>query len=108
MYDCCFNHIFNKWRGFGDIYYEGVLNFQKKVTKSSASRIQKVFADRIKLANNVIDEIIAFYSNLLEKLNRYCQETPEHRLAEKSWIEQQKEILFKIQTDIQTMTKDSI
>ena len=47
------------------------------------------------LANEIVERLIEFYHDLLEKQNRYRQETSEQRLAEKAWIDQQEETLQK-------------
>ena len=100
-----FNDTFENWRGFGDIYHKEVYAFEKRVIKVSKSMIVNIIDDRIKLIKNVIEEIIYFYNNLLEKQNRYSVETREQRLAEKSWIEQQQLTLLSIKENINEMNK---
>ena len=51
--------------------------------------------------------MIGFYSELLEKQNRYRQETPEQRLAEKHWIDKQKATLGKMQVDISCILENN-
>ncbi len=48
--------------------------------------------------------MIEFHHDLLEKQNRYRQETSEQRLAEKAWIDQQKETLQTMQLELQNIT----
>ena len=99
-----FDATLNDWeKRFGDIYYHEVSSFEKKVINTSTSRVQMVIDDRVKLALSIIEEMITFYSELLEKQNRYRQETPEQRLAEKHWIDKQKETLVKMQADISSI-----
>ncbi|MDJ0648825.1 MAG: hypothetical protein QNJ60_08970 [Xenococcaceae cyanobacterium MO_188.B19] len=96
-----FDYTLNDWqKRFGDIYYREVCILKLKVINNSKTRINKIVDDRVELALSIIEEMIAFYSELLEKQNRYCKETSEQRLAEKHWIDKQKETLGKMQTDI--------
>lgn len=98
------SHILEDWRNFfGDIYYEEVVKLEKKVIKVSVSRIERVKSDRLKLAIETIEAIIAFYSQLLEKQNRYLKETSEQRIAEKDWIDRQKEMLLTLQLDLNSI-----
>lgn len=64
------------------------------------------FSDRLKIATKTIETIITFYSQLLEKQNRYLKETSEQRLAEKYWLEQQKATLLAMQADIHSIIKN--
>lgn len=101
------SHILEYWRNFfGDIYYREVIKLEEKVIKTSVSRIERVKSDRLKLATETIETIIAFYSQLLEKQNRYLKETLEQRLAEKSWLEQQKLTLLAMQADVHSIIKN--
>lgn len=101
-----FYNTFEGWRGFGDVYYDEVCDFEKRVIKFSKSRVGYIINDRTKLIEYIIEEIISFYNNLLEKQNRYSAETIEQRLAEKSWIEQQKLTLLNIKKDINEIIKE--
>lgn len=91
---------------FGDIYYEEVVEFEEKVIKASVSRIEVIICDHLKIATETIETIITFYSQLLEKQNRYLEETSEQRLAEKYWLEQQKATLLAMKADIHSIIKN--
>lgn len=96
--------ILGNWRNFfGDIYYGEVKELEKKVIKASVLRIERIKCDGLKLAIETIEAIIAFYSQLLEKQNRYLKETSEQRLVEKDWIDRQKEMLLTLQVDLNSI-----
>ncbi len=57
--------------------------------------------DRISLVIQALEAAIAFYNDFLELQARYRQETPEQRLAEKAWIEQQRQALEQVQQGIE-------
>jgi hypothetical protein len=98
------SHILKYWRNFfGDIYYREVIELEEKVIKTSVSRIERIIDDRLKLAIETIEAIIAFYSQLLEKQNRYLKETSEQPLVEKDWIDRQKEMLLTLQVDLNSI-----
>ena len=106
--------IIENWQEFGniyfgnigDIYYGEVVELEKKVIKVSVLRTERVIDDRLKLATETIETIITFYTQLLEKQNRYLKETPEQRLAEKSWLDRQKATLLAMQADIHSIIKN--
>lgn len=77
-------------QGWGDIYWEQVVKFKDEVSLRIEERITLIFDDRIKLVTKAIAQAIAFYNDLLERQERYQQETPEQRKAEKAWIDQQR------------------
>lgn len=105
--------IIENWQEFGniyfgnigDIYYGEVVELEKKITRVSVSRIERVISDRLKLATETIEAIITFYSQLLEKQNCYLKETSEQRLAEKDWIDRQKKMLLTLQTELNSIVK---
>lgn len=103
-----FDATLNDWqKRFGDIYWQEVSTLEKQVINTSTSRVKMVIDDRVKLASSIIEEMITFYSQLLEKQNRYRQETPQQRLAEKHWIDKQKETLGKVQADISCILENN-
>jgi hypothetical protein len=67
------------------------VKFKDKVSSKLDKFITAIFDD-IKLATEAIAEAIAFYNDFLEQQERYQQETPEQREAEKAWIEQRQEL----------------
>lgn len=62
-----------------------------------------VFNELVRLATQAIEQALAFYNEFLERQVRYRQETPEQRLAEKAWIEQQRQELARVQNGIEAI-----
>ena len=92
---------------WGDIYWEQVVNFKEKVWSKTEQIIKSIFQAEVKIATEAIDEAIAFYNNFLELQNRYQQETPEQREAEKAWIDQQRQQLNQVQQGIKEILNQS-
>ncbi|HEY9811740.1 MAG TPA: hypothetical protein V6D13_20620 [Halomicronema sp.] len=72
-------------------------DFSKEVVSITEKLILSIFNDRLNSAIKVIEELIFFYNDLLDKQTRYRQETPEQREAEKAWIDQQRLQLAQVQ-----------
>ncbi|MBD2608705.1 hypothetical protein H6G81_30365 [Scytonema hofmannii FACHB-248] len=85
---------------WGDICWVDVVKFQNNVSVEIENFITAIFDDRIKLATETMTKAIAFYNDFLEQQERYQQETPEQREAEKAWIYQQRQQLTQIQDGI--------
>lgn len=92
---------------WNDIYWEQVVNFKEKVWSKTEQIIKSIFQAEVKLATEAIDEAIAFYNNFLELQNRYQQETPEQREAEKAWIDKQRQHLNQVQQGIKEILNQS-
>ena len=90
-------------QGWGEIYWEEVVNFKEKLSAKSEDKINSSFDKRIELATKAIEEAIAFYNDFLEKQARYQQETPEQREAEKAWIDRQRQELDRVQKNIEAI-----
>jgi len=86
--------------GWGDIYWKDVEEFKHKINSKIFNYITAVFDDRMKLVTQAIEQAIAFYNNFLERQERYQQETPEQRAAEKAWIDQQRHQLDQVKIGI--------
>jgi hypothetical protein len=86
--------------GWGDINREDVVKFQNNVSVKIENFITAIFDDRIKFATETMANAIAFYNDFLEQQERYQQETPKQRKAEKAWIYQQHQQLTQIQDGI--------
>ncbi len=100
-----FDATLRGWQNkFGELSWKEITKFENNVIEASKSRITTIFSDRIILANKIVERLIEFHHDLLEKQNRYRQETSEQRLAEKAWIDQQKETLQKMQLEFQNIT----
>lgn len=93
--------------GWGDIYWEDVVNFKNKVYIKIDDLIHSIFDDRVKLATEALEQAIAFYNDFLERQERYQQETPEQREAEKAWIDQQRQQLQQVQNGIEAILNAS-
>jgi hypothetical protein len=82
-----------------------------KFSSQVYSRLEKiiisVFDDRIELATKATGQVIAFYNYFLERQERYRQETPEQRQAEKAWIDQQRRELMRVQYGIEAILNQS-
>jgi hypothetical protein len=86
--------------GWGDINRDDVVKFQNNVSVKIENFITAIFDDRIELATETMANAIAFYNDFLEQQERYQQETPKQREAEKAWIYQQHQQLAQIQDGI--------
>lgn len=93
--------------GWGDIYWEDVVKFKNKVYIKIDDLIHSIFDDRVKLATEALEQAIAFYNDFLERQERYQQETPEEREAEKAWIDQQRQQLQQVQDGIEAILNAS-
>ncbi|MEG4865484.1 MULTISPECIES: hypothetical protein [unclassified Microcoleus] len=65
--------------------------------------ILEIFEERVKLAIHTVEKTIMFYNNFLEKQARYQQETVQERVAEKDWMEYQRQQLKKIEQYIEAV-----
>ncbi len=90
-------------KGWGDIYWEEVVKFKNEVTSITYDIVNIIFDDRIKLASEAVARAISFYDDFLERQERYQQETPEQREAEKAWISQQRQELEQLQKNIEAI-----
>jgi len=89
--------------GWGDIYWVSVFRFKDKVSSKIEEFITAIFDDRVKIATQALEQAIAFYNDFLERQERYQQETPEQREAEKAWIDQQRWELEQVQHGIEAI-----
>jgi hypothetical protein len=94
-------------KGFGEIYWKEVVEFKEKVYSKMDKFITAIFDDRVKLATEALEQAIAFYNYFLERQERYQQETPEQREAEKAWIDKQRWELEQVQTGIEAILNAS-
>lgn len=62
---------------------------------------------KIERSHFCTEDAIAFYNDFLERQERYQQETPEQREAEKAWIDQQRQQLEQVQRGIEAILNDS-
>ncbi|MBE9226926.1 hypothetical protein IQ264_15975 [Phormidium sp. LEGE 05292] len=94
------SHLVN-WEKWGDIPWNELVGFKKKVWSTIENDISLYFDEQVKLATHAIDEAIAFYSDFLAKQERYQQETPEQKETEKVWIKQQREELQRVKQGLE-------
>lgn len=95
-------------QGFISINLEHFAKFSKEQVLSKIEKIvNSVFDDRVKLATGAIEQAIAFYNAFLERQERYQQETPEQREAEKAWIDKQRQELARVQHGIEAILNQS-
>jgi hypothetical protein len=94
-------------KGWGDIYWEDVVKFKDKVYSKIEKFITEIFDDRVKLVTEALEQVLAFYNDFLERQERYQQETPEQRQAEKAWIDQQRRELEQVQHGIEAILNAS-
>jgi hypothetical protein len=87
----------------GDLYWEEVERFKKEVSTNINNFINSIFYDRLNLANKALIQAIEFYNEFLEKQERYQQETPAQRQAEKDWIDSQWAEIQKVEKAIKVM-----
>jgi len=92
--------------GWNDIYWENVIKFKEKVYSEIDKIITVVFNDRVELATKSIEQLIAFYNYFLERQDRYQQETPEQRKAEKAWIDKQRQELLQVKIGIDAILNE--
>lgn len=90
-------------KGWGDIYWEDVVKFKNEITSIIDDIVNVIFDDRVKLASEAIAKTISFYDDFLERQERYQQEPPEQREAEKAWILQQHQELEQLQKNIEAI-----
>jgi len=90
----------SKYR-LGDLFWEEVVNFEKQVSTAINIFINSIFDDRLKLGNQALVEAMKFYNEFLEKQDRYQQETPAQRQAERAWIDSQWIKIQSVETGIQ-------
>lgn len=86
-----------------ETYWGDVVNFNKIVSSKMEDYITAILDDQVKLATKALEQAIAFYNYFLEKQNRYQQETPETRQAEKAWINQQRQQLLQVKNGIEAI-----
>ncbi len=90
-------------KSWGDISWEEVVKFKKDIFAKISNFITVICEERIKLATEALEQAIAFYNDFLEPQERYQQETPEQREAEKAWIDQQRQELDRVQSGIEAI-----
>ncbi len=98
----------NMWKNrmIGDISWNEVVEFHKKLDKITTKRIDEVCQDYLELIIETIEKSIDFYNYFLQLQERYRQENIEQRLAEKEWITQQYETLQVLQENLNLILEE--
>lgn len=94
-------------KAWGDITWEEFCKFNDKFTITVENFITAIFEDRVKIVTEAIDRVLAFYNQFLQQQEKFQQETPEQREAEKFWIEQQFQELAQVQAGLETIKSAS-
>lgn len=92
----------SKYR-LGDLLWEEVVNFKKQVSTAIDNFINAIFDDRLKLGSQALVKAMRFYNEFLEKQDRYQQETPAQRQAERAWIDAQWAEIKKLEKGIKVI-----
>ncbi|MBD0344323.1 MAG: hypothetical protein ICV63_05720 [Coleofasciculus sp. Co-bin14] len=87
--------------------WERFVNFKAQVEAMIENTINSIFKERVELVTEALEQAIAFYNYFLERQERYQQETPEQREAEKAWIDQQRRELEQVQHGIEAILNAS-
>ena len=95
-------------QGFLGINKEQFSNFSNQVDFTLEKIIVSVFDERVELVNKASAQVIAFYNDFLERQERYQQETPEQREAEKTWLAQKRRELEHVQYGIEAILNQSV
>ncbi|NDJ19386.1 hypothetical protein [Myxacorys almedinensis] len=103
-----FHGVVEEWRNrFGDISLNEVEKFRDKVFDIIEMGFELTIDDRMAATGKIVKWEFVFYNDFLEKQNRYQQETPEQRLAEKAWIDQQRQHLEHLLADLEMSLESS-
>ena len=96
----------SKYR-LGDISWEEVVNFKKQVSTAIDNFINSIFDDRLKVGSQALVQAMIFYNEFLEKQDRYQQETPAQRQAERAWIDSQWTEIQRLEKGIKVILNSS-
>ena len=79
----------------------------QKVGCSLDNFINSIFDDRLKLGSRALVKALRFYNEFLEKQDRYQQETPAQRQAERAWIDSQWTEIQRVEKGIKVILNSS-
>ncbi|WP_373537218.1 hypothetical protein [Microcoleus sp.] len=96
----------SKYR-LGDIFWEEVVNFKSQVLTAIDNFINSIFDDRLKVGSQALVQAMIFYDEFLEKQDRYQQETPAQRQAERAWIDSQWTEIQRLEKGIEVILNSS-
>lgn len=90
-------------QGILSINWQHFVQFNAQAVSAIENIITKIFDDRVKVTTQALEQAISFYNDFLERQERYQQETPEQREAEKAWIDRQRYELTRVQEGIEAI-----
>ncbi|NQE36914.1 hypothetical protein [Microcoleus asticus] len=96
----------SKYR-LGDLFWEEVVNFKKQVSTAIDNFINSIFDDRLYHVSRALVKALRFYNEFLEKQDRYQQETPAQRQAERDWIDSQWTEIQRLEKGIKVILNSS-
>ena len=100
------NSKVKEWQSrFGNISWDEVDKFRDKGFAKIEGRVELVINDRLAMLQKVVKWSLTFYNHFLERQKRYQQETPEQRLAEKAWLDQQRHLLQQLLANVEMSLK---
>jgi len=88
---------------FGDIRWKEVVKFKDEFYEMIESIVNTIIEEKVELLTELISQKIEFYNDFLERQQRYKQETPEQREAEKNWIDKQRQKLEQLKYGIEAI-----
>ncbi|HLO86431.1 MAG TPA: dynamin family protein [Nostocaceae cyanobacterium] len=86
-----------------DIGFKKFNESKSKIHEKLQEIINTVFDSRVESASKVISQAISLYENLLEQEEKAHQATLEEKETQKAWIEQKRQALTQIQTELSRM-----
>lgn len=96
----------SKYR-LGDLFWEEVVKFKKQVSSAIDNFINSIFDDRLYHGSRALVKALRFYNEFLEKQDRYQQETPAQRQAERAWIDSQWTEIQRLEKGIEVILNSS-
>ena len=95
-----------EWQNrFGNISWDEVDKFRDKGLAKIEARVELVINDRLAILQTIVKWALTFYNHFLDRQKRYQEETPEQRLAEKAWLDQQRHLLQQLSANVETSLK---
>ena len=89
--------------GCQDISWKQLCRFKKAIYAKIVEVVTTVIDNRVEFAIKSIGKAILFYTDFLERQDRYQQETPQQRAAEKAWIDQQRQQLEQVYSNLEAI-----
>jgi len=90
---------------FGNISWVEVEKFRDEGFAIIEAQVDHKLNECLAMLQKVVKWALAFYNHFLERQKRYQQETPEQRLAEKAWLDQQRHLLQQLLANVEMSLK---